>query len=248
MGPVFFWRDETDRLVRAFTSRHGGVSEPPYASLNLGGHVGDDVARVEENRRRVADGLGVARDHVLFMDQCHGTDVAVTDGPWTGPAPRVDGLVTRTPGLVLAALVADCTPVLVTDDEAGVVGIAHAGRPGMTAGIVHRLVDTMRAEGARRLAAVVGPSICGRCYEVPEVMRQAAVASAPSSGTVSWSGTPAVDVAAGVVEQLHRYGVQVTWVPGCSRESGDLYSHREATAAGGGPTGRYAGLVGLRAS
>ena len=236
---MFYWQDRAGPVRWAFTDREGGVSNGPFGSLNLGGHVGDDADDVEQNRRRVADSVGVQRDRLLFMAQCHSADVVVADGPW-GPddPPAADGVVTRERGLALAALVADCTPVLLADPDAEVVGAVHAGRPGMTLRIVDRAVEAMRDLGARRLSAVVGPSVCGRCYEVPEPMRDAAAAVTPESATVSWTGTAAIDVAGGVVAQLHAQAVEVTWVPGCAREDQRLYSYRRD-----GRTGRYAGVV-----
>lgn len=236
---MFYWRQQTGRVVWAFTDRDGGASAGEFGSLNLGGHVGDDDAAVEVNRTAVAGALGVPRDRLLFMDQRHGRDVAVVEGPWDDGTPaEADGLVTTTPGLALAALVADCTPVLLADAAAGVVGAVHAGRPGMTKGVVAEAVTAMRERGARDLVAVVGPSVCGRCYEVPEQLRREVAAIAPVSAAVSWTGTPAVDVAAGVVSQLRSYDVDVTWVAGCAREDPRLYSYRRD-----GRTGRFAGIV-----
>ncbi len=119
----------------------------------------------------------------------------------------------------------------------------HAGRPGMVAGVVPRTLEVMADLGAGDVDAVVGPSVCGRCYEVPAEMRSAAAEVEPVSATVSWTGTPAIDVAAGVVAQLRAAGVPVTWVPGCSRERDDLYSYRRD-----GTTGRFAGVVARVAS
>ena len=236
---MFSWRQQTGRVSWAFTDRAGGGSTGAFDSLNLGGHVGDDPVTVERNRELVATSMGVDREHLLFMQQCHGVDVLVAPGPWGGPAPApADGVVTATAGLALAVLVADCTPVLLADVEAGIVGAVHAGRPGMTAGIVGVAVERMRELGARDLRAVVGPSICGRCYEVPEEMRAAAAAVAPEASARSWTGTPAVDVAAGVVAQLAANDVAVQWVPGCSREDERFFSYRRD-----GRTGRYAGVV-----
>ena len=90
---------------------------------------------------------------------------------------------------------------------------------------------------------MVGPSVCGRCYEVPDEMRATAAHVQPVSATVSGTGTAAIDVAAGVVAQLRDGGVEVRWVPGCTRERDDLYSYRRD-----GPTGRFAGIVLRRAS
>jgi YfiH family protein len=165
--------------------------------------------------------------------------VVVVDRPWGAPGPPpADGVVTATPGLALAVLVADCTPVLLADTSAGVVGAVHAGRPGLTARIVDVAVATMRELGARDIAAVVGPSVCGRCYEVPEELRAAAAEVAPESSARSWSGTPAIDVATGVVAQLAANDVAVQWVPGCAREDVRLFSYRRD-----GRTGRFAGVV-----
>jgi YfiH family protein len=151
-------------------------------------------------------------------------------------------VVTARDDLALAALSADCVPVLLADPVAGVVGAVHAGRPGMVARVVERAVDALLAAGASiaDTVAVVGPSVCGRCYEVPEGMRAEAAAVSSASATVSWSGTPAIDVAVGVVDQLAARGVSVTWVPGCTRENPELYSYRRDRT-----TGRFAGIVRL---
>jgi YfiH family protein len=245
---VFFWRsgphdDATADTARAgldlaFTGRSVGEGRAPYAGLNLGGHVGDDPAAVEANRVALAREVGVPREQLLFMNQVHGTDVVEVSGPWSGEPPEADGIVTRAPGLALAVLVADCVPLLLHDAEAGVVGAVHAGRPGMVAGIVPRAVAAMRDLGAQRVRATVGPSVCGRCYEVPADMARAAAGVTPAAAARSWQGTPAVDVAAGVVEQLADAGVEVEWVAGCTREDADLYSYRRD-----GTTGRFAGVV-----
>lgn len=238
---VFLWQERAGPVQWGFTRREGGSSAPPFDSLNLGGHVGDDPDAVERNRSALAGALGVPRSRLLFLSQCHGQDVVVADGPWpSGQAPVADGVVTTAPDLAVAVLVADCTPVLLADAGAGVVGAVHAGRPGMLGGVVPAAVAAMREQGAGDLVAVVGPSVCGRCYEVPADLREQAARVRPEAATVSWTGTPAVDVAAGVVAQLHDEGVVVRWVAGCTRESPSLYSYRRD-----GRTGRFAGVVRL---
>jgi YfiH family protein len=254
---VFIWREQLPPrpgaaefgVDRGFTGRGadpsvaGGADRAatqPYAGFNLGAHVGDDLDRVEANRASLAEAVGVTRDRLVFMHQCHGIDVEVVDGPWSGAAPPADGLVTGRTDLALAVLVADCTPVLLADPAAGVVAAVHAGRPGMVGGIIGRAVDAMHDLGATRIRATVGPSVCGRCYEVPEDMRARAAATSAVSATVSWQGTPAIDVAAGVVDQLRARDVTVDWVPGCTRESSDLYSYRRDPV-----TGRFAGVIRL---
>lgn len=223
------------------TGRDAGVGEAPYTGLNLGGHVGDSIETVETNRVRLSDAIGVPRDRLLFMAQVHGTTVLPVAGPWAGDVPTADGIITAVPDLALAVLVADCVPVLLHDASAGVVGAVHAGRPGMIAGIMKEALARMRRLGADEIRAVVGPSVCGRCYEVPAAMAREAAVSSPASAARSWVGTHAIDVASGVVEQLSMQGVAVQWLPGCTREDHGLYSYRRD-----GRTGRFAGVIVMR--
>lgn len=234
----------------AFTDRWGGVSAVPYEELNLGGAVGDDPAAVRANRAAAAKALGIAPDRVVWMNQVHGRDVAVVDGPW-GPdqaggikhSPAVDAVVTARRGLALAVLTADCTPVLLADPVAGIAGAAHAGRPGLVAGIVGAAVEAMVSLGAdpARIVARTGPAVCGRCYEVPAEMRAAVAEVVPAAyAETSW-GTPAVDVVAGVHAQLVEAGVADTGrSPFCTLESRDHFSYRRDRT-----TGRLAGYVWL---
>ncbi|MEU7469714.1 peptidoglycan editing factor PgeF [Streptomyces sp. NPDC044984] len=228
----------------AFTDRWGGVSAAPYEELNLGGAVGDDPGAVRANRELAAKSLGVDPARVVWMNQVHGADAVVVDEPWGDrPVPEVDAIVTARRGLALAVLTADCVPVLLADPVAGVVAAAHAGRPGMIAGIVPAAVRAMTGLGAdpARIVARTGPAVCGRCYEVPEAMRDevAAVESAAHAVT-SW-GTPAVDVGAGVHAQLERLGVRDRERSSvCTLESDDHFSYRRDRT-----TGRLAGYVWL---
>lgn len=229
----------------AFTDRWGGVSAVPYAELNLGGAVGDAPDAVRANREHAAASLGLDPAHVVWMNQVHGADVAVVDGPWGvgSPAPEVDAIVTARRGLALAVLTADCTPVLLADPVAGIAAAAHAGRPGMVAGVVPAAVRAMTELGAEpgRIVARTGPAVCGRCYEVPEAMRAEVAAVEPAAyAETSW-GTPAVDVSAGVHAQLERLGVRDReQSPVCTLESGDHFSYRRDRT-----TGRLAGYVWL---
>jgi YfiH family protein len=228
----------------AFTDRWGGVSAVPYDSLNLGGAVGDDPAAVTANRALAAKELGRDPGRVVWMNQVHGRDVAVVDAPWgDGPVPAVDALVTTRPGLTLAVLTADCVPVLLADPVAGVAAAAHAGRPGLLAGVAPAAVEAMAALGADpgRIIAITGPSVCGRCYEVPAAMRDEVAAAVPEAYAETGWGTPAVDVAAGVRAQLLRAGVcEVSASAVCTLESTDHFSYRRERT-----TGRLAGYVWL---
>lgn len=240
-------RNETSGAHFAFTDRWGGVSAAPYDRLNLGGAVGDDPAAVLANRARAADSLGLEADRVVWMRQVHGRDVAVVAGPWgDGEIPEADGVVTARRGLALAVLTADCTPVLLADPVAGVTGAAHAGRPGLVAGVVPATVEAMVGLGAdpARIIARTGPSVCGHCYEVPAEMRAAVAEVAPEAwATTSW-GTAAVDVAAGVRAQLAACGVgAVELSEVCTMESSDHFSYRRERE-----TGRLASYVWLAAT
>ncbi|RAE62500.1 laccase domain-containing protein, partial [Burkholderia multivorans] len=118
----------------------------------------------------------------------------------------------------------------------------HAGRPGMAAGIVSETLSAMRELGAREIHAVIGPSVCPRCYEVPASLRDEVAAVEPVAASVSVSGTPALDVAGAVAEQLRREGAVIDhFSRTCSRESEDLYSYRRSRR-----TGRFAGVVWLQ--
>lgn len=226
------------RIRLGVTDRRGGVSRPPYDGANLGAQVADDPLHVAANRAALAGDLGVPTDHLVFMSQVHGDDVAVVDGPRVDAVPEVDGLVTSVRGLALAVLVADCVPVLFADRDAGVVGVAHAGRRGMSAGVAVRVVDAMRDLGATSVVARVGPSVCPRCYEVPAAMRDDVAAAVPVAASVDRHGHPALDIAAGVISQLAPVCREVDVWTGCTREDPDLFSHRRD-----GVTGRFAGVA-----
>ncbi|WP_431992269.1 peptidoglycan editing factor PgeF [Streptomyces albogriseolus] len=227
-----------------FTDRWGGVSAAPYEELNLGGAVGDDPENVRANRELAAKALGVDPARVVWMNQVHGADAVVVDEPWGDrPVPEVDAIVTARRGLALAVLTADCVPVLLADPVAGVVAAAHAGRPGLVAGVVPAAVRAMTGLGAdpARIVARTGPAVCGRCYEVPEQMRADVAAVEPAAYAETGWGTPAVDVVAGVHAQLERLGVDGAGrSPVCTRESDDHFSYRRDRT-----TGRLASYVWL---
>lgn len=155
--------------VRALvTTRAGGVSPAPYDTLNLSGAVGDEADLVRENRARVEARFGMP---VTWLRAVHGNDVHVVEEPGT-PDPHLDALVTARRGTALAALAADCVPVLLTArDEVGAiraVGAVHSGRRGVASGVVPAALDALRrtAGSDGPVTATIGPAICGRCYEV----------------------------------------------------------------------------------
>lgn len=228
----------------AFTDRRGGRSPAPFDSCNLGGRVGDAAENVLANRDRVAATLGFDPTRVVFLHQVHGADVVVADGTWPADPPPADGVATRVRGLGLAVVVADCTPVLVADAEAGVVGAAHAGRSGLVRGVASALLVRMHGLGAsvERCVAVIGPAVCGGCYEVPAAMQAEVAAVAPAARALTRQGTASLDIPAGVAEALRGAGVPtVTRVAACTMELPEYFSHRRD----GPQTGRSAGYVWL---
>ena len=156
-------------LRHAFFTREGGVSAGIYGSLNGGIGSNDDPARVEENRRRMAERLGVAPEHFISVWQTHSPDALVTTGPWPGEErPRADAIATRTEGLAIGVTAADCGPVLFADPNARVIGAAHAGWKGALTGILESTIEAMEKLGAERgrLVAAIGPLIRQPSYEV----------------------------------------------------------------------------------
>jgi YfiH family protein len=231
-------------VLGMFTGRAGGASPAPFASLNLGGSVGDKPAAVQRNRELVAAACGLGADQLAWMHQVHGTDVVrVSAGQLRPRPPRADAIFTDARCLALCVLVADCAPVLIADPQAGLVGAAHAGREGMAAGVVPALAGAMTAAGAQpaRMLAMIGPAICGGCYEVPAELRDRVAEAVPEAACRTRAGTAGIDIRAGVAAQLASAGVhQVSWDPRCTAETAGLYSYRRD-----GATGRIAGLIWL---
>ena len=222
----------------AYTARAGGVSAPPYDSLNLSPRVGDEPGAVERNRREVLDRLGLSA--TVWLAAAHGARAAIVSAASAPDAePEVDVLATIDAGIGLAALSADCVLVVLADPAAGVIAVAHCGRPGLLAGVVASAVATMRDLGASRMRAALGPSVCGACYEVPRAMADEVCAVVPQAAARTRDGRPALDIAAGVAAQLAAHDVEVArHVGGCTREDPSLFSYRRDAV-----TGRQAALV-----
>jgi YfiH family protein len=235
------------RVRRVVTTRAGGASRPPYDSFNLSAGVGDDPRAVRLNRGRLASAVGLPEDGVRWMNQVHGTKVAVVEGPGRGDDDRdhdgVDALVTDRPDVALAVLSADCVPVLLADPGAGVLGAAHAGRVGAASGVLAATLEAMARRGAspERTEALLGPAVCGGCYEVPSEMRDQVAALLPGSGCRTRAGTAGLDLRAGLRAQLVSLGVtRIDTDPRCTVEDSTLYSHRRD-----GRTGRMASITWL---
>ena len=225
---MFLWKAEVHPGVSvAFTDTRAG---------NLALHVGDNPADVRVRRQELERRAGIAPGSLRFMNQVYGTAVEVMEAG--SATPEADAMVSR--GLPLAVMVADCIPAVLVGQASGapVLAVAHAGRPGIAAGVIPAAVERMRALGAADIQAWLGPSICGACYEVPAGLRDDVAAAVPAAwSTTSW-GTPGLDLPAGARAQLEAADVEVLFSGPCTLENEDLFSYRRNK-----DTGRFAGLV-----
>jgi YfiH family protein len=235
--------------------RAGGVSPPPWHSLNLGDHVGDDPARVAENRRLLRLALGLPEEPA-WLAQVHGTDVLALDDAAVGAA---DAAVTRRPGRVLAVLTADCLPVLFCRADGKRIGIAHAGWRGLAAGVLEATFAALESSPGE-VMAWIGPGIGAAAYEVGAEVRDACLAAAGGGADAATSCPGGVDTAAGCftpgrpgrwhfdlagLARLRLAALGVASIHGGSwctySDPVRFYSHRRDGAEG--PTGRMATLI-----
>ena len=216
-------------MPHLFTDRRGGASLGVYESLNLAFHVGDDPQTVASNRALI----GPAQ----FMNQVHGEEIVIVESI-TDQIPTCDGLVTAKTNLALAVMVADCIPLLLVSKEA--VGAIHVGRAGLVNQIALKAIATMRSLGAIDIHAILGPSICGACYEVPFEMQQDVVEQHPRAFATTRKGTPGLDLPKALIADLISAGVSYEASTICTMENELYFSHRRQN-----PTGRFAGVVSL---
>ncbi len=221
-------------MLATFTDRSGGVSQGVFTSFNLGDHVSDDPADVQANRSLLASKFGP----VQFMNQVHGSRIVIIESV-TDETPTADALVTGIAGLSLAVMVADCIPLLLTSSEA--VAAVHVGRRGLVNGVAVKTIELMCEMGARKIRAVLGPAICGRCYEVSQDVHDEVVALHPLATARTASGTPVLDLPKALKASLATEGIsEISDLQICTVESADYFSYRRD-----GITGRQVGLVSL---
>ncbi|MCM3907263.1 MULTISPECIES: polyphenol oxidase family protein [Trueperella] len=226
--------------VRAgFTTVHGGSSTGEYASLNLGIHVGDNPVHVHANRLALGHYIG---QEITWMDQVHGSrivdalDARLRFG-WLEVG-EADAIALGK-GQVGAVMVADCVPLILVEESGQRGAVVHVGRAGLDLGVGPSAVADLEGE----VIAILGPSICGRCYEVSEELAEEVGGRWPESLATTSSGTPSLDIPAGLEAQLRACGVrQIYRSDVCTYESADHFSHRRATHAGT-QTGRFAGVL-----
>lgn len=239
-------------LRHGFFGRQGGHSEGEFASNNMSIALGDKPHLAEANRTGAAQALGYLRQNLYLLKQVHSPIVRVlTDYPDNDVPVEADAMVTRLPTLALGILTADCTPILLADEEAGVIGAVHAGWRGAVDGIIGNTVAAMTGLGAApaRIVAVIGPTISGDNYEVGPQFMTEFVALHPDGWRyfhVPPGKRTHFDLPGFVEGQLRAAGIgTVDRVGGCTYAHPDRYfSHRYATHQGT-KTGRQIAIIGL---
>jgi hypothetical protein len=244
----------------AVTTRHGGISRPPYDTLNLGLHVGDDAGAVVANRARAAAAFGVTLDDLVFARQVHGASAVHVTAADAGRGTTTeddaladtDILVTSDPGVTLVILVADCVPLALVDPAAHVLASVHAGWRGTAAGAVGVALRAMAEHGGRaeRVLAFVGPAVAPERYQVGDEVRDALFATAGLNGRAATVATPdgpghwRVDLVAANRLQLLAAGVapERVFESGVTTADPALFSDRAAR-----PCGRFGLLARLSA-
>ena len=217
----------------SFTNRTGGVSTGAFASLNFALHVGDDASLVLANREILKGRVGP----VQFMSQEHGNRIAVIEDA-IDLDPVADSLVTGIPGINLAVQVADCIPLLLSSDVA--VAAVHVGRKGLVNEVALRTLELMREMGASSITAIIGPAICGDCYEVSEEIFNEVVELHPTAAAKRSDGSIALDLPRALTKVLESEGVSVAREGNCTVEDAQLFSYRRD-----GVTGRQVGVISL---
>lgn len=256
-GPEPLRSPALDKLASAgirhgYFTRAGGVSGGIYGSLNTGAGSADDQASVRENRRRIAEWMGVALDHLLTAYQIHSPDVIVAREPFSGDRPKVDAIVTDRPGIAVGASSADCGPVLFADAGKQIVGAAHAGWKGAFTGVLENTITAMEGLGARRenIVAVLGPSISAANYEVgPEFIERFTEAAQDNDRYFAPSARPGhamFDLNAYTVDRLTAAGVVADALYRCTYAEEDLFfSYRRATHRSETDYGRHISAIAL---
>ena len=245
-GPTVVRSPALDGVPHAFLGRTGGVSTGIYASLNVGQGSADEPTLVRENRRRALAALPCA-DALVTLHQVHSARAIAVSAPIAGERPRADALVTRTRGLALGILTADCAPVLLADARGGVVGAAHAGWKGALGGVIEAVVACMEELGAERdrIAAAIGPCIARASYEVDGAFRE-------RFADDRWfppgrPGHAMFDLEGFVAERLRAAGVGTVDALGIDTYADDIrwFSYRRATHRTEPDYGRQLSMIAL---
>jgi len=244
--------DALTPALHGFFTRRGGASSGIFAGLNCGPGSSDQSDSVRMNRARVADAMAVDAGALVTVHQVHSADVATVNGPIAeAERPRADAVVTATPGLALAILTADCQPVLFADTKAGVIGAAHAGWRGALDGVLEQTIDAMIALGATRtrIAAVIGPCISQRNYEVGQDFLERFLDA--DQGHMRFfangeNGRYQFDLPGFGLARLRAAGVDAHWTGHCTyADPAAFYSYRRSCHEGQADYGRLISVIRL---
>lgn len=239
-------------LPHGFLGRRGGVSTGFYAGLNVGLGSDDDTAAILENRRRAVEAVRFGAQ-LVTLHQVHSADAVAATAPWPDQArPHADALVTDRPGLLLGVLTADCTPVLLADAQAGVVGAVHAGWKGALSGVTDSAIAAMEKLGASRdrIVAAIGPVIARVSYEVDDGFARRFESVDPANErffSPGREGHQQFDLEAYVAARLAAAGIGRVELLGLDTYSDPerFFSFRRATHRGEPGYGRQISLIGL---
>lgn len=234
-------------LRHAISTRHGGVSNGPYATLNLGYHVGDNPASVTENRRRLGEMAGYDPTKLITARQVHGTRLAWVGKAecgrgafdWESALPDTDGLLTAQAETPVAILVADCAPVLIADPVTRRLALVHAGWRGAFGRIASGAVHALAAAGSRPedLYAGIGPTLCTACLEVSPEIGQQVTDEFGEASVDRKEVKPHLRIREMLIADLAGAGVspaRITVHPACTRCRTDLFfSHRSQAGVAG---------------
>lgn len=243
--------DTFEQFTYTFTTRHGGISRPPYNGNNLAFHVGDKAEDVLVNHMELARELGYEHASLVHMRQIHSDIIVVVDPEvdnFENP-PECDALITDRPDIPLMVMTADCTPVLLFDPVRNVIAVAHAGRAGAVKRIVPKTIEKMCSDFASRvedIAVVLGPSIGGCCYEVGAKIAQEVTEEGYGFAVIAKEGRYYLEVNAIIKKQLEAAGIKnenledLNICNACENET--FFSYR----ADRQKTGRIAGVLMLK--
>jgi polyphenol oxidase len=234
-----------------FFTRKGGASSGVFAGLNCGTGSSDQTEIVAINRARAAEAMGLGPEALVTLHQVHSAKAIAVSGPLTKPV-QADGLVTATPGVLLAVLTADCQPVLFHDAEAGIIGAAHAGWRGAVDGVLEATIEAMELLGARRgrITAVIGPTISQAAYEVgPDFFDRFRVEDPENTRLFAQGDGDRLlfDLPGYGLDRLRRAGIgYAEWTGHCTySDAARFYSFRRTTHAGEADYGRLISTIRL---
>lgn len=239
-------------VPHGFLGRRGGVSRGALTGLNVGYGSNDELAAIDENRRRASAAV-LPEAELATVHQVHSSEVVRAKAPWPqNERPRADGMVTDRPKLLLGILTADCAPVLFADERAGVIGAAHAGWRGALAGITDATISAMEQLGARReqIHAAVGPCIAQHSYEVDQGFRTRFLEADPANQRFFAGGTagkPHFDLEAYIIHRLVAAGIEEVEALNLDTyaDPDRFYSYRRATHRGEADYGRQLSAIAL---